>query len=157
MPHIQFINSDSLLKWLKDLEVDHYLCGQCQGVHIADLQSQEGVLESRVFLEQECLIFTTEVELRASALLNLVAELPRLNGAYANIKTFADLADDGAPRVIMCDTLWVSAGVTKEQLGVFLRNALEAKQDILREILDCGFVATADAGAPPAPMERALH
>ncbi|WP_020406663.1 YbjN domain-containing protein [Hahella ganghwensis] len=156
MPTLKFIDQDSLLNWLEDLGLQHYLCGQCQGVHITEVQSQLGVLESRVFLEQDCLIFTTEVDIRNSTVLAVSAELTRFNGTYANLKFFLDVSDDGPARLIICDTQWVSAGITRDQFGVFLRAAIDAKTDVLRDLVDCRFIESTDA-RPEGPSEPSLH
>ncbi|OZG73529.1 YbjN domain-containing protein [Hahella sp. CCB-MM4] len=156
MPTIKFIDHDSLLNWLEDLGVQHYLCGQCQGVHITEVQSQVGVLESRLFLEQDCLIFTTEVDIRNSAVLAVNAELPRFNGTYANLKFFLDVSDDGPARLIICDTQWVSAGITRDQFGVFLRAAVDAKVDVLRDLVDCRFIDSPE-NRQEMPSEPSLH
>ena len=53
-----------VMRWLTQGQIPHYLCEQCHGIHIVDIQSLEGVLESRLFVESEGLMFTTELEIR---------------------------------------------------------------------------------------------
>ena len=157
MPTLKFIDQDGLLNWLEDLGIDHYLCGQCSGVHISETQSQVGVLESRVFLEQDCLIFTSEIDIRNSTLLAVNAELARLNGTFANLKFFLDLSDEGPARLIICDTQWVSAGISREQVGVFLRSAIEAKLDVLSELVDCHFIESTESRSDSLRSDPSLH
>ena len=157
MSAIQFINHDSLLSWLESLKIEHYMCGQCQGIHISELQEHEGVFESRLFLEHDCLIFTTEVDIRNSALLAVNAELPKLNGTFANLKLFVDISDDSPARLIICDTQWVSAGLSKDQFDVFLQSAIGAKQEALQQLISADFIGAASFGEEGATVSNALH
>lgn len=131
MSGLQFLNQGSLLGWLKLLKFDYHLCGQCQGIHITEVQDQEGVIESRLFLETDRLIYTTELDVRQSTLLSLNSEVHKLNGTYANIKLFLDLADSCPSRLVVCDSQWMSAGLTQRQFGKFLRAAIDAKIEII--------------------------
>jgi len=157
MSTLKLIDQDSLLKWLEKLGIDHYLCGQCSGVHISETQSQIGVLESRVFLEQGCLIFTSEIDIRNSTLLAVNADLARLNGSYANLKFFLDLTDEGSSRLIICDTQWVSAGISREQVDVFLSSAIEAKLDAINELVDCHFIESSESSSDNVRTNPSLH
>ncbi len=156
MSTLVFVNQESILKWLTALGIQHYMCGQCQGIHISELQSHENVLESRIFLEQECLIFSTEIDILNAELLAINAELPKLNGTYANLKAFLDISNEGPARLIICDTQWISAGLSKDQFGVFAHSAIEAKLEILRLLATSGFIGTAFE-AEDAQHSSALH
>ena len=156
MASIRFIDQDTLLKWLGDLGIKHYLCGQCQGVHISEIQGLENVAESRLFLEQDCLIYTTELEVRNSYLLAINAELPRLNGTFVNLKLFLDIIDDGPARLIICDSQWVAAGVSKDQLGVYIRTAIETKLEAINLLTDAGFLGGGGV-IPEEVTTEAIH
>ena len=66
MSGLQFLNQGSLIGWLEALDVKHFLCDQCDGIHISEVQDQDGVIESRLFLESDRLIYTTELDVRQS-------------------------------------------------------------------------------------------
>lgn len=150
MSFLHQVDYDLVLRWLEELQIPHYLCGQCQGIHMTEVQSLDGVLESRVFLDQDCLIFSTELEVRTACLLDLQAELPRINGSYAHLKAFFDASDDQMLRLILCDTLWTSAGLGREQLDVFIQAAVSAKVEIIGELLKEGYFYRAEGSEGPA-------
>lgn len=148
---------DIVLRWLEELGIAHYLCGQCQGIHISEVQEQDGVLESRLFIDQGCLIYSTEAEVKPSAMLPLQAELHHINGACAHLKAFLDITDEDPVRLILCDTLWLSAGITREQLQVFLANLMPVKTELLDDLCQRGFLAQAEAVSHPEADATRLH
>jgi len=89
------------------------------------------VIESRLFLETDRLIYTTELDVRQSTLFSLNSEVHKLNGTYANVKLFLDLADSFPSRLVVCDSQWMSAGLTQRQFGKFLRAAIDTKTEII--------------------------
>ena len=40
------------------------MCDQCHGIHMVSPQSVEGIQESRIFVEEEGLLFSSELEVR---------------------------------------------------------------------------------------------
>jgi hypothetical protein len=157
MSFLHQIDNELLLKWLEELQIAHYLCGQCQGIHLSDIQSMEGVLESRLFLDEECLIFTTEIEIRNSCLFAVQAELPRINAAYAHLKAFLDATDDYNIRMIMCGTQWISAGVSLEQIDVFVRALVDAKSEVIADFQQQDYLFLAEENDAPTTPAVHLH
>ena len=68
MTSIRVPDKALLQEWLDQAGIEHYLCGQCEGLHIRVLQETRGVIDSRLFLEDYGLLLTTELELRPGAL-----------------------------------------------------------------------------------------
>lgn len=143
-----------VMRWLSQGQFPHYLCDQCHGIHVVDLQSLEGVLESRLFVENDGIMFTTELEIRPTALLPLVADLGRLNMNYPALKVFVDVVDDNLPRLMICDSLATAAGLTDEQLHLFMRTTIEATQRLYGECEQMGFLNPPDEAIPPG---SAMH
>jgi hypothetical protein len=110
-----------------------------------------------LFLEEDCLIYTTELDVRNSALFAVSAELHKLNATYANLKLFVDVADDCPPRLVICDTQWMSAGLSIEQLEVFLQSAIDAKLEILELLSNCQFLDTVADYEENVPSSEFLH
>jgi hypothetical protein len=129
-----------VMRWLTQGQIPHYLCEQCHGIHIVDIQSLEGVLESRLFVESEGLMFTTELEIRPVGLLPLVAELGRLNMNYPTLKIFVDVVDDNLPRLMICDTIHIAAGLTDEQLQLFMTSAITGMKQLYGECEQAGYL-----------------
>lgn len=146
-------NFDIIIRWLQQGQIPHYMCDQCQGIHMVDVQSLEGVLESRLFVENEGLLLSTELELRPSGLLLLVSELGRLNMNYPALKIFVDVVDDNLPRLMVCASAYTEAGMTPEQLTLFVQRTVAATQQLLSECDQLGVLNQADN----VPDNRAVH
>ncbi|MGY3869769.1 YbjN domain-containing protein [Aeromonas crassostreae] len=133
-------SSEMIMRWLQQARIEHYVCDQCHGIHIVSLQSVEGIQESRVFVEEEGLLFSSELEVRPSALLPLVAELGRLNMQYPSLKLFLDIIDDNLPRLVVGHTVFTKAGLTVEQFILFVQSTIAATHDVVAECERLGFL-----------------
>lgn len=129
-----------IIQWLKQAQIAHYMCDQCHGIHMVDLQSLDGVIESRLFVESEGLLLTTELEVRPSGLLPLVADLGRLNMNYPALKIFVDIVDDNLPRLMVCSSMYTQAGMTAEQLALFVTSTITASRQLISECEGLGFM-----------------
>ena len=105
------------LRLMQQARIEHYVCDQCHGIHMVSLQSVEGIQESRIFVEEEGLLFSSELEVRPSSLLPLVAELGRLNMQYPSLKVFLDIIDDNLPRLVVGHTVFTKAGRVHHHRG----------------------------------------
>ncbi|MEE4279201.1 MAG: YbjN domain-containing protein [Halieaceae bacterium] len=147
----------SLLKrWLEEARVQYSECGECEGLHLAALQSIEGVIDSRLFLERYGLLLTTEIEIRPMALLPLAADLGRINMDYPTLKIFLDVVDDATPQLVMAGVLPTQSGLTLTQCAHFISTTMDATRQLCAECLqlDYLFEEGADRGQSP---NRALH
>jgi hypothetical protein len=145
-----------LQRWLGEARVDHYLCNECEGLHLRALQELDGVIDSRLFLENYGLLLTTELELRPMALLPVAADLGRLNMDYPTLKLFVDVVDDATPQLVAAGTLPTAAGLTLKQFAHFVAATVAATRRLAAECLqqDYLFPAADDGGAMPS---NALH
>ncbi|GAA4493889.1 YbjN domain-containing protein [Pseudaeromonas paramecii] len=146
-------NFDIIIRWLQQGQIPHYMCDQCHGIHMVDVQSMEGVLESRLFVESEGLLLSTELEVRPSGLLLLVSELGRLNMNYPALKIFVDVVDDNLPRLMVCASAYIEAGMTPEQLTLFVQRTLAATQQLISECEQLGVLNPPESGSDL----RAVH
>ncbi|MDO2948810.1 YbjN domain-containing protein [Aeromonas simiae] len=126
-------SSEMVMRWLQTARVEHYVCDQCHGIHIVSLQSVDGVQESRIFVEEEGLLFSTELELRPSALLAVVSDLGRLNMNYPSLKVFLDVTDDSLPRLVVGHTVFTKAGLSVEQFLLFVNSTIAATHEVIAE------------------------
>ena len=129
-----------VIHWLGQARVPHYMCDQCHGIHVVDIQSLEGVIESRIFVENEGIMFTSELEVRPAALLPLIAELGRLNMAYPTLKIFVDVSDDALPRLMICDAIQTQAGLSFEQFELFINTAIACIKLLYAECEQGGYL-----------------
>lgn len=141
-----------VIRWLTQARIPHYLCDQCHGIHLVDIQSLDGVLESRLFVENDGVMFTTELEIRPVGLLPLIADLGRLNMSYPTLKIFVDVVDDNLPRLMICDSIHIKAGLTFEQLELFVTSAVSSIKQLYGECEQAGFLNQGDVANPVGAM-----
>jgi hypothetical protein len=110
---------DHLETWLNDLTVRHYLCPNCEGIHLTDLEEQVGVLESRIFLDEGLIIISTELPIRPSAVLPLHGSLNLVNFEHPLVKVTLNLHDDEIPRLVISGTL-ISTELSPSYFNAYL-------------------------------------
>jgi len=115
---------DHLETWLEDLTVRHYLCPNCEGIHLADLEEEVGVLESRIFLDEGLIIISTELPIRPSSVLPLHGSLNLVNFEHPLVKVTLNLNDDEIPRLVISGTL-IADGLSASYFKTYL-NAVTA-------------------------------
>ena len=140
MSFVSLIDGDVLHRWLERAGIKVYLCGQCQGIHLSELQGMPGVVESRLFVEEDSILFTTELEIKPSALIPLVSDVVRINAMYPHIKVFPDVTDDQYPRLIACASLLTGAGLTYEQFGVFMGTCQDLARKLVQDLTEIGYL-----------------
>ena len=129
-------------KWLRESGHEFYVCDQCSGLHISALHTLEGVLDCRVFVEPWGLLFTTELELRSSAILAVSADLPRLNMSFPTLKLFLNTPDEAPAMLVATSTILTGQGLTMAQFYEFFGVAQEVLQKLLQECQQMQFLFT---------------
>ena len=129
------VDGDWIKRWLEQANITHYICDNCHGLHISELQSREGVLDARLFVEDDGLLMTTELEVRPSMLFAVQAQLSELNLSYPSLKLFLDVNDDSMPRLVACDLLLSREGVSQAQFLHFIQATIDATAQLLEESL----------------------
>lgn len=151
-------DADQVGRWLRQANIQHYICDQCHGLHISELQGRDGVLDSRLFVEEDGLLISTELEIRPSALLYLSGELGRLNMLFPSLKLFLDVNDDNLPRLVACDLLLGRVGVTFEQFLNFVQVGVDATVQLLQEMQQMDVLYQGEPEDDVAPTSGgALH
>ena len=148
------LTAETAMRWLSAGYIEHYVCENCHGIHLSELHEPEGVLESRLFVEQEGALLTSEIEIRPTALLVLVADLGRLNMNYPNLKVFVDIVDDNLPRLIVADYMHTQAGIDQAQFTWIVQQTVIATQQLLFEISELGFLMQDEE---PTKAASAVH
>lgn len=149
-------NRTLLKQWLGEARAQFSECGECDGLHLAALQSIEGVIDSRLFLERYGLLLTTELEVRPMALLAIAADLGRINMDYPTLKVFLDVVDDATPQLVMAGVLPTQPGITLAQCAHFLSTTMDATRQLCAECLQLDYLFEEGAERGGAPS-RALH
>ncbi len=143
------IPDKSLLQhWLDESGVDHYHCGQCEGLHLRALQDTRGVIDSRLFLEEYGLLITTELEIRPAMVLLVAAELGRINMDYPTLKVFLDVIDEALPQLVVAASFSTGAGLSPEQFAHFVATTVEATSHLAESCLQLDYLYPAAEQAP---------
>ena len=152
---LQRPNRKLLMQWLRDARVDFSECGECEGLHLAALQSIEGVIDSRLFLERYGLLLTTELEIRPMALLPLAADLGRINMDFPTLKIFLDVVDDATPQLVMAGVLPLNQ-LELTQFAQFVSATMEATRTLAAECLQLDYLFE-EGERRQAPGRSSLH
>jgi len=148
-------DTDQVQRWLNEGSTTNYICEHCDGIHLSELQRMDGVLDSRIFVESDHLIITTELELRPTAILPLTVEIGRLNVAFPNCKIFMEITDEALPKLIIMDTLHTRAGVSFSQFRHFLLMMMESTRQLASDCQSMGVLSYPDS--PQEDGEQSDH
>lgn len=138
-------DSGQLERWLTEAGIEYYICDHCHGLHLSDMQGRDGVLDARLFVEEEGLLLTTELELKPSALFAIHADISRLNMQFIGLKVFIDINDETLPRLVICDLLIGAAGINAAQFMAFLEATLSGTGELHEECGRLGYLYEGDA------------
>ena len=142
-----------LEKWLSDSDYESTICDQCSGLHISALQSLDGILDSRLFVEPWGLLFTTELDIRNSAILTVSADLTRLNMTYPTLKIFINIPDDASPMLVVSSSLLSTQGMTVAQFNEFFGVTQETTQQLLQECQQMQYMFEGEDEEHLVPLE----
>ena len=150
-------DADQVRRWLEQAGVEYYICDQCHGLHLSSMQEREAVLDSRLFVDEDMLLLSTELELRPAAVFAVLADTPRLNMDYPALKAFADVNDEAMPRLVVCDVLHGRQGISFEQFIHFVQVTLDATAGVRDECERLDYLFWPDEAPPEETPGAALH
>jgi hypothetical protein len=145
---IQVPDKALLQEWLDHAGTAHYLCGQCEGLHIRSLQETAGVIDSRLFVEEYGLLLTTELELRPAVLLQVSADLGRLNMDFPTLKIFLDVVDEALPQLVVAGSFHSGVGLSQAQFDHFIALTVAATAELAEACAQLNYLYS---GADPGP------
>lgn len=149
---------DVLRRWLDQQNIIWFECDACQALHLPHMQNFDGVFDAKVDLLDDVILFSALAEVKPTALIPLVGELSQINASSLTCKAFIDIQDDNLPRLIVCQSLSVGAGVTHGQFAHFMKQSEEQISMIVLEAFanHLLMVAEEEEGAPKA-VHHSLH
>lgn len=136
-----------LRRWLDQAGISFFECDSCQALHLPHMQNFGGVFDAKVDLVENVILFSALAEVKPTALISLVADLSLINASSLTIKAFVDIQDDNLPKLIVCQSLSIAAGVTLKQFTYFMQQGEEQISTVILEALanDLLFVSEEDA------------
>lgn len=124
------ITREMLEQWLDDLNVRYFICPDCDGIHLTDMEENLGVLESRILVESDLLILTTELAVRPSAVLPLHGSMHLINLDNPLVKVVLHMNDDDVPQLVISAAL-PSKGLPPVYFGYYLKEIQHATTRVL--------------------------
>ncbi|WP_147196550.1 YbjN domain-containing protein [Pantoea sp. MBD-2R] len=116
---------DLLRRWLDQQSITWFECDSCQALHLPHMQNFDGVFDAKLDLVDDVILFSALAEVKPTALIPLVGELSQINASSLTVKAFVDIQDDNLPKLIVCQSLSVTAGLTFGQFVHFMKQSEE--------------------------------
>jgi len=150
---------DILRRWLDENGVSFFECDTCQALHLPHMQNFDGVYDAKIDLLDNIILFSALAEVKPSALLPLSADLSAINASSLTVKAFLDIQDDNLPKLVVCQSLNASVGVTREQFAAFIKQSEEQISMVILEA--CAnqllFVTEEEGSEDPEAKVHFLH
>lgn len=124
---------DILRRWLDENGVNFFECDTCQALHLPHMQNFDGVYDAKIDLLDNIILFSALAEVKPSALLPLAADLSAINASSLTVKAFLDIQDDNLPKLVVCQSLNASVGITREQFAAFIKQSEEQISMVILE------------------------
>lgn len=124
---------DTLRQWLDEMGISFYECDTCQALHLPHMQNFDGIFDAKLDLLDNVVLFSALAEVKPSALLPLASDLSAINASSLTVKAFLDIQDDNLPKLVVCQSLSVNVGVTREQFEWFFRQSEEQVSMVILE------------------------
>ncbi|WP_114193466.1 YbjN domain-containing protein [Edaphovirga cremea] len=120
-------------RWLDQLGISFFECDSCQALHLPHMQNFDGVFDAKIDLVDNVILFSAVAEIKPTALIPLFADLSQINASSLTAKAFIDIQDDNLPKLIVCQSIAISVGITVEQFGQFMQQGEEQISMIILE------------------------
>ncbi|MFT8210274.1 MAG: YbjN domain-containing protein [Symbiopectobacterium sp.] len=147
-----------LLRWLDQLNILYFECDSCQALHLPHMQNFDGIFDAKVDLVDGVILFSALAEVKPSALIPLASNLSQINASSLTVKAFLDVQDDNLPKLIVCQTVGVAAGITIEQFRHFMRQSEEQISMVILEACANNMLFLGEEEASPARgVSHSLH
>lgn len=149
---------DVLRRWLDENGVSFFECDTCQALHLPHMQNFDGVYDAKIDLLDNIILFSALAEVKPSALLPLAADLSAINASSLTVKVFLDIQDDNLPKLVVCQSLNASVGITREQFAAFIKQSEEQiSMVILEACANQLLYVTEEEGIDPETKIHFLH
>jgi len=150
---------DVLRRWLDQQSITWFECDSCQALHLPHMQNFDGVFDAKLDLVDNVILFSALAEVKPTALIPLVGDLSQINASSLTVKAFLDIQDDNLPKLIVCQSLSVSAGVTPTQFVHFMKQSEEQISMIVMEAFanNLLMIGEEDDRTPTVNSQSMLH
>ncbi|PIJ51281.1 sensory transduction regulator [Erwinia sp. OLTSP20] len=149
---------DQIRRWLDQQNIIWFECDSCQALHLPHMQNFDGIFDAKIDLIDNVILFSALAEVKPTALIPLVGDLSQINASSLTIKAFVDIQDDNLPKLVVCQSLSVAAGITLGQFIHFMKQSEEQISMIILEAFANHLLIGAEEDEPRATSQlHALH
>jgi len=124
---------DVLRRWLDQQSITWFECDACQALHLPHMQNFDGVFDAKLDLVDDVILFSALAEVKPTALIPLVGDLSQINASSLTVKAFLDIQDDNLPKLIVCQSVTINAGLTFGQFSHFMKQSEEQISMVILE------------------------
>ncbi len=124
---------DVLRRWLDQQSITWFECDSCQALHLPHMQNFDGVFDAKLDLVDDVILFSALAEVKPSALISVLGDLSQINASSLTVKAFLDIQDDNLPKLIVCQSIATSAGLTYGQFAHFMKQSEEQISMVIME------------------------
>lgn len=124
---------DVIRRWLDQQSITWFECDACQALHLPHMQNFDGVFDAKLDLVDDVILFSALAEVKPTALIPLVGDLSQINASSLTVKAFVDVQDDNLPKLIVCQSLCIAAGITAGQFAHFMKQSEEQISMVVME------------------------
>ncbi|WP_017346994.1 YbjN domain-containing protein [Pantoea sp. A4] len=149
---------DLLRHWLDQQNITWFECDACQALHLPHMQNFDGIFDAKIDLVDNIILFSALAEVKPTALIPLVGDLSQINASSLTVKAFVDIQDDNLPKLIVCQSISISAGVTFGQFSHFMKQSEEQVSMVIMEAFANNLLMMGEdeEDRPQASSERSL-
>lgn len=122
-----------LRRWLDQSGILFFECDSCQALHLPHMQNFDGVFDAKIDLVDNVILFSAVAEVKPTALIPLVANLSQINASSLTAKAFIDINDNNLPKLIVCQVLSTTVGLTYKQFAYFMQQGEEQISMVILE------------------------
>ncbi|PHM37869.1 YbjN domain-containing protein [Xenorhabdus innexi] len=133
-------NLATLRNWLDKLKISYFENEASQVLHLPHMQNIEGLFDAKIDLLEGVVFFSALAEVRPTAIIPLVANLSQINASSLTVKAFLDIQDENLPKLIVCQSFPVAAGMTFQQFSHFLKQGEEQISNVIFEVHSHNFL-----------------
>lgn len=124
---------DVLRRWLDQQSITWFECDACKALHLPHMQNFDGIFDAKIDLVDDVILFSALAEVKPTALIPLVGDLSQINASSLTVKAFLDIQDDNLPKLIVCQSVTVAAGMTYGQFSHFMKQSEEQISMVILE------------------------
>ncbi|MCC8380905.1 MULTISPECIES: YbjN domain-containing protein [unclassified Xenorhabdus] len=133
-------NLATLRNWLDKLKISYFENEASQVLHLPHMQNIEGLFDAKIDLLGDVVFFSALAEVRPTAIIPLVANLSQINASSLTVKAFLDIQDENLPKLIVCQSFPIAAGMTFQQFSHFLKLGEEQIANVIFEVHSSNFL-----------------